>query len=101
MPNIDELLGGARDAISVRRVYGDPIERDGVTIIPAAAVRGGGGGGGDAGGDGGMGFGVSGRALGVYVLENGHVRWQPAIDVNRLVIVGAVLLLLFGLRRRR
>jgi uncharacterized spore protein YtfJ len=101
MPNIDELLGGARDAISVRRVYGDPIERDGVTIIPAAAVRGGGGGGGDAGGNGGLGFGVSGRPLGVYVLENGRVSWRPAVDVNRLLIVGAVLLFLFRLGRRR
>jgi uncharacterized spore protein YtfJ len=101
MPNIDELLGGARDAISVGRVYGDPIERDGVTIIPAAAVRGGGGGGGDVGGNGGLGFGVSGRALGVYVLENGRVSWRPAVDVNRLLIVGAVLLFLFRLGRRR
>ena len=28
--NVDEHLKGARDAISVRRVYGDPIEQDGV-----------------------------------------------------------------------
>ena len=26
MPNVDELLKGARDAITVKRVYGDPIE---------------------------------------------------------------------------
>ena len=43
MPNIDEILGGARDAITVRRVYGEPIEQEGVTVVPAAAVRGGGG----------------------------------------------------------
>ena len=41
--NVDELLQGARDAISVKRVYGEPIERDGLTVIPVAAVRGGGG----------------------------------------------------------
>jgi uncharacterized spore protein YtfJ len=48
MRNIDEILGGARDAITVRRVYVEPIEQDGATIVPAAAVRGGGGGGGDS-----------------------------------------------------
>ena len=48
MPNVDELLSGARDAISVKRVFGDPIEAEGVTIIPAAKVGGGGGGGGDS-----------------------------------------------------
>ena len=42
MPNVDELLSGTRDAISVKRVFGDPIETEGVTIIPAAKVGGGG-----------------------------------------------------------
>jgi hypothetical protein len=28
--NVDELLAGARDAIAVKRVYGDAVERDGV-----------------------------------------------------------------------
>lgn len=45
--NMDEMLAGARDAMTVKRVYGDPIEKDGITIIPAAKIRGGGGGGGD------------------------------------------------------
>jgi uncharacterized spore protein YtfJ len=35
---VEELLNGAREAISVRRVYGDPIEQDGVVVVPAAAV---------------------------------------------------------------
>ena len=39
--NVDELLGGARDAISVRRVFGDPIEHDGVMVVPVAKVGGG------------------------------------------------------------
>jgi hypothetical protein len=47
MPNVDEILGGAREAMSVKRVFGDPIESDGVTIVPVAKVGGGGGGGGD------------------------------------------------------
>jgi uncharacterized spore protein YtfJ len=86
VPNIDEILGGARDAITVRRVYGDPIERDGMTVVPAAAVRGGGGGGGDSNGNGGGGFGVAARPVGAYVIRDGEVVWRPAVDVNRVVI---------------
>ena len=42
MPNVDEILGGARDAMSIKRVFGDPIESEGVTIVPVAKVGGGG-----------------------------------------------------------
>ena len=41
-----ETISGARDAITVKRVYSEPYERNGVAVIPAAAVQGGGGGGG-------------------------------------------------------
>lgn len=43
-----EAVERGRDAITAQRVFGDPVERDGVVVIPAAAVRGGGGGGGAA-----------------------------------------------------
>jgi uncharacterized spore protein YtfJ len=86
VPNIDEILGGARDAITVRRVYGEPIEQEGMTVVPAAAVRGGGGGGGDSNGNGGGGFGVAARPVGAYVIRDGEVVWRPAVDVNRVVI---------------
>ncbi len=46
-----ELIKGAREALSVRQVFGEPVERDGVTVIPAATVIGGGGGGGGEGAD--------------------------------------------------
>lgn len=42
--NVDEMLQGVREAMTARTVFGEPIERDGVLIIPAARVRGGGGG---------------------------------------------------------
>jgi hypothetical protein len=32
-----DVISKARDAMSVQRVYGDPYERNGVTVIPAAA----------------------------------------------------------------
>ena len=78
--NVDELLSGARDAITVRRVFGDPIEQDGVVVIPAAAVGGGGGGGGDNEDNGGGGFGLRARPVGAYVIKDGEVTWKPAID---------------------
>ena len=90
---VDELLEGARDAITARRVYGEPVEREGVTLVPAAAVRGGGGGGGDAEGNGGGGFGLAGRPVGAWVIHDGEVIWRPAVDLTRLAAITAVALL--------
>lgn len=94
-----EGLKGVYDAMTVQRVYGDPIERDGVTIIPAAAIRGGlgyGGGRDGAGADGGGGGGgVIARPVGVYRIENGTVTWEPALDVTRIAIVGQVVAIVF------
>ena len=99
MPNIDELLGGARDAITVKRVYGDPIESNGVTVVPAAKIGGGGGGGGDSEGDGGLGFGLGAKPVGAYVIRGDDVRWVPAVDVNRLVGLAVLVGLVFALKR--
>jgi uncharacterized spore protein YtfJ len=105
MANVDEMFAGARDAITVKRVYGDPIESEGVTIVPAAKVGGGGGGGGDSEHNGGGGFGLGARPVGAYVIKNGEVKWQPAVDVNRIVALAFMLGLIFALkvptRRRR
>jgi uncharacterized spore protein YtfJ len=94
--NVDELLSGARDAISVRRVFGDPIEHDGVMVVPVARVGGGGGGGSDTEHNGGGGFGLGARPVGVYVVKDGQVSWRPAVDPVRvaLVMVAALALLL-------
>jgi uncharacterized spore protein YtfJ len=100
MPNVDEILQGARDAITVKRVYGDPVEREGVTIVPAAAVGGGGGGGGDAEGNGGGGFGVKARPVGAWVIRGDEVAWRPAVDVNRIAVYAFLLVLVIAFRRR-
>ncbi len=67
MPNVDEILSGAREAISVTRVFGEPVEREDITLVPAAAVRGGAGGGSDREENGGgrrlRSFGEPGRRL--------------------------------------
>ncbi|GHF95507.1 hypothetical protein GCM10017567_07560 [Amycolatopsis bullii] len=36
---LGQLAATARDLFSARLVYGDPVERDGTVVIPAAAVR--------------------------------------------------------------
>jgi uncharacterized spore protein YtfJ len=59
---VAELASTVRDAITVSRVFAEPYEKDGVTVIAAATVVGGAGGGGghdDRGREGeGGGFGV-------------------------------------------
>ena len=97
--NVDELLGGARDAISVRRVFGDPIEHDGVMVVPVAKVGGGGGGGSDNEHNGGGGFGLGARPVGVYVIKDGQVSWRPAVDPVRVAVVVVAAIAVF-LRRR-
>lgn len=92
--NVDELLSGARDAISVRRVFGDPIEQEGTIVVPVAKVGGGGGGGGDSEHNGGGGFGLGAKPAGVYVIKDGQVSWRPAIDPVRVGFLAAVALAL-------
>lgn len=89
--NIDEMMTGVRDAMQARIVFGEPIERDGMTVVPAAKVRGGGGGGGDEANNAGGGFGLSATPAGAYVIRGGAVEWQPAIDVNRIVLGGQII----------
>lgn len=93
--NVDEMLTGVRDAMTVKRVYGDPIERDGILVIPAAKVAGGGGGGGDADHAGGGGFGISARPAGAWIIRDGQVAWEPAIDATRIATMGMVVAMMF------
>lgn len=91
--DINQFVSNAQDAITVRRVFADPYEKDGTTVIPAARVTGGGGGGtgmeeakgtqGEGGG-----FGVNAAPAGAFVIRAGEVRWIPAIDPHR--VIGAV-----------
>lgn len=95
----------ARRAVGVERVFGDPVERDGITVLPAATVFGGGGGGGgqdaEGAGGGGTGFGLRARPAGAYVIRDGEVTWRPAIDVNRLVVAIAAVAITYLVTRVR
>lgn len=82
-----DTIKGAQDALTVKRVFGEPYVSDGLTIIPAAFVAGGGGGGGDQGGSG-SGFGLTAFPVGAYVIKDGNVTWQSAVNVNLLVLAG-------------
>jgi uncharacterized spore protein YtfJ len=94
--DVQEVIAQARDALTVKRVFGEPYEKDGVTLIPAARVQGGAGGGGGEGPDGqgkgsGSGFGVSAHPAGAFVIREGEVSWRPAVDVNRIILGGQVV----------
>jgi uncharacterized spore protein YtfJ len=100
--DMQELLDRAGDQIGVRRVFGEPIERDGVIVVPVAMVAGGGGGGtGPEDQGSGAGFGVWARGIGAYEIRDGRVRFVPAIDVLALGVLGlAFVRTLSGALRR-
>ncbi|WP_299445071.1 hypothetical protein [uncultured Phycicoccus sp.] len=102
---VTEALSTTRDTLTVKRVFAEPYERDGITLIAAAAVLGGAGGGHGTDpkgqeGEGG-GYAVHARPVGAYILENGRVAWRPALDLNRLLTLLGVVALAFVLRRPR
>ena len=103
---VTEAIGTAREAITVTRVFGEPYEKEGATVIPAAIVGGGGGGGEghdaekNQDGEGG-GFGVKGRPAGAFVIRNGDATWRPAVDPNRIVVVVGLVLVAWLFNRPR
>lgn len=113
---VDLITESARDALHVRRVFGEPVVDGGLTIIPVARVRGGHGAGfgsgsmatggeeadeagtetpgterGGEGEGGGGGFGVAVKPLGVFVVVGDDAKWRPVLDVNRVILGGQVV----------
>jgi uncharacterized spore protein YtfJ len=115
--DVNELLGHARDAMTVKRVFGDPYEKDGITFVPVANVMGGAGAGGGTGmaakakakgsedepeavegaapgtpdSGYGMGYGMKATPAGAYVIKDGVVEWEPAVDMNALFMQRAIV----------
>ena len=96
--DVETVLHEAKDTMRIEKVFGKPIEKNGLTLIPTATVQGGGGGGSGEGiaadgqGSGqGVGFGVNARASGMYVIDGTQVRWQPAVDVNKIIMGAQVV----------
>jgi uncharacterized spore protein YtfJ len=108
--SIQEILDKASSKGDVRRVYGEPIERNGRTIIPVADIGfgfgfgSGSGGEGTQQGEGGGGGGkVSGKPVGyIEIAENGS-EFKPIYDATKLgtlVILGMTFLLWRVTRKR-
>ncbi len=74
---------------TARRVYGEPYETaDGATVIPVAKIRRG-----ALDSDGnddepGAAFGFNATPLGVFVVHGGKASWVPAVDSNRIALIG-------------
>jgi uncharacterized spore protein YtfJ len=114
MTKLEEVMDGARDSLSVSRVFGEPYEKNGVTLIPVASVRGGGGGGESEPGNempagAGGGFGMSARPVGAYQIKGDEVTWVTAADTTRVIILSQIVAIvallvlrsIFRPRRRR
>jgi len=94
--DVQDVIAQARDTLTVKRVFGEPYEKDGVTVIPAARVQGGAGGGSgedpnSQGRGSGSGFGVTARPVGAFIIRDGDLNWRPAVDVNRIILGGQVV----------
>ena len=89
LDQVTELVGGTT-------VFGQPYEKNGITVIPTATVWGGGGGGQDSGAEGaaGGGAGVQARPVGVFVVKGEEVSWVPAIDISRIVLMGQIVMII-------
>ena len=112
---LPEVFGRAAESAQVRRVFGEPIEREGLIVVPTAVVRAAAGGGqgrgpkedgSDSEGTGG-GYGFIARPAGVFVIRGDQVEWRPALDVGKVILGGqlvavtALLVLRSILRRNR
>jgi uncharacterized spore protein YtfJ len=96
--NVEKMVSRSQDAATVGRVYGEPHEKDGTTVIPAARVSARGGSGAARGGEhSGGGFRADAEPVGAFVIRNGGVEWKPVFDLNGTVrrgqLVGVVALL--------
>lgn len=112
MAKFEDMLTETKDLVTVKNVFGEPYQSNGVTVIPAASVRGGLGGGEGEGTDTapagrGGGMGLSARPIGAYRIKGDDVSWIPAVDVTRIITTGqivAIVALLVArsvLRKRR
>ena len=94
--DVQDVIAQARDTLTVKRVFGEPYEKDGATIIFAARIQGGAGGGSgeDPQGQGkgsGSGFGITARPVGAFIIRDGELSWRPAVDVTRIVLGGQMV----------
>lgn len=111
-PLFEKLAGKLGDSARAAAVFGEPVEREGLTIIPVARARwglGGGSGGGRRADGGGLGGGLGGGGgatvtpVGYIEIRGDGARFRPVIDVKVIAAcaLSAISLLLLPLLRRR
>ncbi|MDX3103716.1 spore germination protein GerW family protein [Nonomuraea angiospora] len=89
--DILELVERSKDAATVQRVFGEPIQHGDVVVPVARVTHGGGGGQGDKGEEGGgSGGGFGATPAGVFVLD-GDAQRQPALDYNWMALGGQIV----------
>jgi len=102
---VTDALSAANEAITVKRVFAEPYEKNGMTVIAAATVAGGAGGGSGKDQEGeqgeGAGFGANARPAGAFVITDGQLHWRPAIDPNRIITMVGLIVIALLLRRPR
>ena len=91
-----DVFQQTQENLNARRVFGEPFQSDGATILPVAVVGGGGGAGNKPDQHGSVGLGFGARPAGVYVIKNGDAKWRPAVNVN-LIVAGGQLVALAGM----
>src|SRR5437773_9708286 len=106
---IERIADSIQLHANAKQVYGEPVERDGTTIIPVARVQWGFGGGGlgrGAGERGGGGGGARATPIGYIELHDGTSRFRPILDPTGAAtliasaVAGLILGTLFARRRR-
>jgi uncharacterized spore protein YtfJ len=107
-PLFEKLARKLGDSARAAAVFGEPVERQGLTVIPVARARwgvGGGGGGGRRHGGEGRGLGGGGGAtvtpVGYIEIRSGGARFRPVIDLKVIAAfaLGVLSLALFARRR--
>lgn len=108
--SVEQVLSQLVSNANVNAVFGQPIERDGATIIPCSEIMVGFGMGSGAGpvdergnpmgGGSGGGGGTQGRPIAVVVVTKDGVRVEPVLDLTKVVLAsfttGAFMLFWFG-----
>lgn len=107
---VERIANGLGSSVNSKIIFADPIEKDGVTIIPVSKVRYGFGAGikhksnSEAKSDRGAGGGVDAQPVGYIEIKNNNVRFHPIrtpISLPAIIIASglASLLILRGIRK--
>jgi uncharacterized spore protein YtfJ len=83
---MSSVLEQSAELMTARRVFGEPIEKNGLVVVPVATVSGGAGGSREDGG-----YGLHARPAGVFVIRGDSVEWRPAVNVNMIILGGQLV----------